>query len=287
MNIAIASGKGGTGKTTVSVSLALYMSKKGIDVTIADCDVEEPNVDLFLKTTGKNTLAAHSLKPSVDMEKCSGCGKCQDICAFSSIVMIKGKPLVLPDMCHSCGGCKLVCPEGAIMEIEKEIGTIEESSGPHLRYIGGRLNIGEPMSPPLIKQVKEKIGTGACAIIDSPPGTSCPVIESINGADHILLVTEPTPFGLNDLKLAVGMVRETGTPFSVVINRCDTGDDGVLQYCRDENIDVAASFPDSREAAEYYSRGEVAEYFADKFAPILEEISSRFCIEDSNAGRKR
>ncbi|MFC1669579.1 ATP-binding protein [Spirochaetota bacterium] len=272
MQVAIASGKGGTGKTTISTAMAGYIGGRGLPVRVIDCDVEEPNVNLFLKTDIEKKIPVHTLVPSVDDDKCNGCEQCSTICQFSAIVMVKDKPLVFPDMCHSCGGCFLACPREAITEIRKEIGFIEKGNINNIKYIGGRLNIKEAMSPPLIKAVKEDIDNNMINIIDSPPGTSCPVIESIKGSDYVALVTEPTPFGLNDLELAVNMVREIALPFGVIINRADIGDSRVNDYCKKENIDIIASIPDSKKVAKGYSKGELIEVFINEFQDELGKI---------------
>lgn len=281
MQIAIASGKGGTGKTTISVTLASYLAERCNHVQLVDCDVEEPNSNLFFKAPIEKEEIVYSFIPVVDEEKCNGCGKCGEICEFSSIVLINKSPLVFPDMCHSCGGCMLVCPTEAIEEKKKEIGIIEYGTKDNITYIGGRLNVGQVMSPPLIKEVKGKINEDIMSIIDSPPGTSCPVIESLHDADYVILVTEPTPFGLNDLQLAVNMVREIGLNFGIVINRSDVGDNRVVDYCREENIDLIASIPESREVAEKYSTGEFIEYFVEKYSDELGKIFSSVDIVSS------
>jgi len=279
MKLAVASGKGGTGKTTISLALAEYLAGKGRTVSICDCDVEEPNINLFLKADISNVEKFNMLIPLVDEEKCNGCGKCQDICEFSAIVLVNDKPLVFPDMCHSCGGCMLACPEGAITEIKKNIGILETGEKKNLKYIGGKLNVGEPMAPPLIKAVKKDIERSENIIIDSPPGTSCPVIESVKDSDYVLLVTEPTPFGLNDLKIAVEMVRAIGIPFGVLINRSDVGDDGVVDFCKKENVNIIGKIPNSRQLAEKYSQGDFMIYFVDKFDKEIEKVISE--IKDS------
>ena len=280
MKIAVASGKGGTGKTTISVALGTYLARKGLSVEILDCDVEEPNANIFLKAPIEKKEKVYSLVPHVNLEQCTGCGACDSICEFSAIVLVKGKPLVFPDMCHSCGGCTLVCPQKAISEKEKEIGIIEEGQTETITYRGGRLNISEAMSPPLIKYVKKQSEASDITIIDSPPGTSCPVIEAIDKTDYVILVTEPTPFGLHDLKLAVGMVRETGIPFGVVINRSDGGDYRVVHYCGKEQVDVIAEIPQSRTIAENYSKGEFVNAFISSFSDSLENIRKAAGLKD-------
>ncbi len=264
MVISIASGKGGTGKTTVATSLALSL---GNNVQFLDCDVEEPNSHIFLKPHIKQKHYVTIAVPEVDEKKCTFCGKCQEVCAYNAIAVIKntvdkgsvGKVLVFNELCHGCGGCSLLCPEGAIIEKGKEIGVLETGVsnllGRDIKYIGGRLNIGVAISPPLIRAVKKNIDHDSITIIDSPPGTSCPVIESIKKSDYCILVTEPTPFGLNDLVLAVGVLRKMEMPFGVVINRADIGNDETAKYCAKENIEILMEIPFKREIAEAYSRG--------------------------------
>jgi MinD superfamily P-loop ATPase len=284
MIISVASGKGGTGKTTVAVNLALSLN----NVQFLDCDVEEPNAHLFLKPDIKDRKIATIPVPNVDESKCNYCGKCRDICAYNAIAVISpddviknGSILIFPHLCHACGGCSLLCPQSAIREIDKEIGVIEIGNCSDIQFVNGRLNIGEIMSPPLIKQVKEYINPIRTVIIDAPPGTSCPVIASVKGSDFCILVTEPTPFGLNDLILAVEVLRKLGIPFGVVINRSDIGDDKVDLFCQENKIPVLMRIPFDREIALLYSRGipiveEKKEYvrrFQDMFDVIMSTIS--------------
>lgn len=274
MQIAIASGKGGVGKTTVSVSLAEYYAGKGHDVALIDCDVEEPNVNLFLGAEVISAGKAGVFVPSVDDDRCSGCGECSSLCRYSAIVLIKGKPLVLPLMCHSCGGCTLVCPEDAISEVWRAIGTVEQGMKGLVRYAGGRLNIGEPMSPPLIKEVKKIHSNASIRLYDSPPGTSCPVIESVKDADFIVLVAEPSRFGLNDLELAAGMASAIHIPFGVVVNRYVSGRDIINDYCMRENIPVIGIIPEAREIATAYSSGDCSSYINENYRGELENIAT-------------
>jgi MinD superfamily P-loop ATPase len=197
------------------------------------------------------------LIPKVDQDKCTGCGVCADVCEFKAIAVIKGKVLIFPELCHSCGACKLFCPEGAISEMPREIGLIEKGKAGDIDFLQGLLNIGELASPPVIREVREAAGESGVTIIDAPPGTSCPVIEAVKESDFVLLVTEPTPFGLNDLELAVGMVRELKIPFAAAINRSDIGDDEVVKYCKKEGIEIYLEIPNDRKIAEAYSRGEM------------------------------
>lgn len=252
MKIAVASGKGGTGKTTVSVNLARVFQT---EVVLADCDVEEPNAHLFLKTSGQTEKVIGIPVPDVDEDLCNACGDCAKICQFSAIVTFGTPPLVFSEMCHGCGGCTLVCPTKAISEQNRRIGLIETSRANHITLVTGRLDVGVALAPPLIRAVKNSLPADVPVILDSPPGTSCPVIAAIRDSDFVLLVTEPTPFGLHDLSLAVDMVRELQIPFGVLINRMGSGDDRVHQFCHKENIPILTEIPDDRQIAENYSRG--------------------------------
>jgi MinD superfamily P-loop ATPase len=274
MNIAIASGKGGTGKTTIAMSLAACFANNGISIAIIDCDVEEPNVNLFLNAEIESTVTFNVPVPSVDEPCCTGCGDCERICAFNAIVLVKGKPLLFLEMCHSCGGCYHVCPERAIEEIEKPIGVIEAGSRDGIDYSGGKLTIGEAMSPPLIREVKRCHPDAENRILDSPPGTSCPAVEAMKESDFVVLVTEPTPFGLHDLTLAAGAVRALGIPFGVVINRADIGDESILDEYRKRGYTVIASIPHSREIAEAYSRGDCVSLILKHHRADIEKIAT-------------
>ncbi|MFO7459508.1 MAG: ATP-binding protein [Desulfatiglandales bacterium] len=273
MIISIASGKGGTGKTTVATNLAVSLGKH---VQLLDCDVEEPNAHLFLSPVFEKTEVVAAAVPEVDEEKCSLCGKCGEICQFKAIVVIGNTVLPFAELCHSCGGCMAVCPEKAIREGERVLGITEAGRSGHLEFVHGRLRVGEAMSPPLIRKVRSFTKTGVITIIDAPPGTSCPVIASIKGADFVLLVTEPTPFGLHDLKLAVGAVRMLGIPCGLVINRSDMGDDRVREYAKEAALPVVMEIPFDRRIAEAYSRGqmlvEVMPEWREKFLELYERI---------------
>jgi len=253
--IAIASGKGGTGKTTVAVHLAACLAAQGRAVQYLDCDVEEPNGHLFLKPKMERSESVGIPVPVVDAAQCTSCGKCAEVCEFNAIAMLK-KPLVFPELCHGCGACALVCPVGAIRETSRAIGVVETGRTGTIGFAQGRLNVGEPMAPPLIRAVKARRNPDAIALFDSPPGTSCPVVATVCDADLVVLVTEPTPFGLHDLALAVDTFRPMGKPMGVVVNRADD-DRRVQDYCQAENLPVLAELPDDRRVAETYARGEL------------------------------
>jgi len=278
MKIAVASGKGGTGKTTIATNLAVSLSHSGQQVQYLDCDAEEPNGHNFLKPSIEATEDVTVGVPEVDMDKCTGCGKCDQLCQYSAIICLKDKPMVFEQLCHSCGGCMAVCPEDAIAEKQRKIGIAEFGKSNGMYFGHGKLDIGAIQTPALIKHVKQKAINDGLTILDVPPGTSCPVIEAIKASDFVLLVTEPTPFGLNDLELAVGMVRELKLPFAVAINRSDIGDDAVMKYCQKENIKIMLEIPNDRKIAESYSRGimivEALPDYKQKFLKLYEDIES-------------
>lgn len=252
MIISVASGKGGTGKTTVATSLALSIDSS---VQFLDCDVEEPNAHIFLKPRFNGYQVVSIPIPKVDKSQCNFCGKCAEICAYNALAVLKDEVLIFPHLCHGCGGCSLLCPQDAITEVIREIGIIEIGNSGGMQFIHGKLNIGEVMVPPLIRAVKQHVDPQKTVIIDVPPGTSCPVIEAIKGSDFCILVTEPTPFGLNDLILAVEVVRKLDLAYGVVINRADLGDETVPLYCHEEKIPVLMRIPFDRDIAVSYSKG--------------------------------
>ena len=273
MIMSIASGKGGTGKTTVATNLAVSLGK---GFQLLDCDVEEPNAHLFIKPEWDRTVSVGMPVPEVNEQKCTHCGQCAEICQFKAIVVIGETVLPFHELCHGCGGCMLVCPEKAVTEGTRELGTIEIGHRNGLEFVHGTLRVGEAMSPPLIRKVRSYAKPDRVTIIDAPPGTSCPVIAAMKGADFVLLVTEPTPFGLHDVKLAVGAVRILGIPCGLVINRSDMGDDRLREYAGAEAIPILMEIPFDRKIAEFYSKGEllvdVRPEWKEKFLQLYERI---------------
>jgi len=279
MKIAVASGKGGTGKSTVSTNLAYLLSKAYKDVCLIDCDVEEPNCHIFLKPNFNKSNPVYVPVPQVDTEKCIQCGmslipkdgqssiigdtlplrsgKCAEVCQYNALAFVKGKVIVFPELCHGCGSCGLICPSDAISETGREVGVVESGLGQGFDFVHGKSRIGEAMSPPLIKAAKQAGQNHNIQILDCPPGTSCPVIMAVKGVDYVFMVTEPTPFGLYDLKLAVDVMRKLGLPFGIVINRSGENDNLIEDYAKAENIEILTKIPDNRKIAECYSRGEL------------------------------
>ncbi len=281
MILAVASGKGGTGKTTVAVNLARTV---GSAVQLLDCDVEEPNDHLFLDGILVGTETVGIPIPEVDESLCDGCGECGRFCEFHAIVSFGTAPLVFPELCHGCGGCTKVCPKGAIGEVAKRMGVVETLHDGNITLVQGRLDIGVAMAPPLIRAVKSHLQRGGRAILDASPGTSCPVVTTVRNTDLVLLVTEPTPFGLNDLTLAVDMVREMQLPLGVVVNRVGIGDDRVHAFCRAEGLPILAEIPDDRRIAEAYSRGRLIVDALPQYRGLFEDLLERITDHVDAAG---
>ena len=272
MIVAIASGKGGTGKTTVAVNLALSLSGK---VQLLDCDVEAPNVHLFLEAQPEGREAVGIPVPVVDADLCNQCGECSRLCQYNAIAVLGTGVVVFPELCHGCGGCALVCPEDAISEVMRPIGVVEEGRAGDVHLVQGRLYVGEALVPPLIREVRAKGRKEGMVLIDAPPGTSCSMIAAVRGSDFVVLVTEPTPFGLNDLALAVETVRTLGIPFGVVINRAGSGDDRVKEYCAAEDIEILLEIPDDRRIAEAYARGLTLVDAIPDIRPLFASLAAR------------
>ena len=254
MIVSVASGKGGTGKTLIATSLALSLSDQ-TKVQLLDCDVEEPNTHIFLDIKAEQSSPALLLIPHIDEDKCTHCGVCAEVCAYNAIAALPKKVLVFPELCHGCGACSYLCPESAITEEGKEIGVIKQGSSGNISLVEGELTLGEVAAPTVIREVKRHIDTAGDVIIDASPGTSCPVIEAIKDSDFCLLVTEPTPFGFNDLSLAVETTRKLGIPTGVIINRAGDNDQLIEQYCQEQDIPILLRIPLDRNIAVLYSKG--------------------------------
>ena len=284
MIIAVASGKGGTGKTTVAVSLALSI---GENVQLLDSDVEEPNTHIFIKPKINKIENASIKVPQVDLEKCTFCGICSSVCAFNAITVAPWAVNIFIELCHSCGACKHFCPNGAISEIDKPIGLIEIGEKNEMDFIQGKLNVGQAMPTPIIKVVKKYIDHNKHTIIDVPPGTSCAMVHSVINSNYCILVTEPTPFGLNDLKLAIEVLIKLKIPFGVIINRCDIGNDEVEKYCQKRDIEILMKIPFSRKIAKSYSLGEtlieILPEYKEVFRKLFTTIENNYGQASSNS----
>jgi MinD superfamily P-loop ATPase len=277
MKIVFASGKGGTGKTTIAVNLAYFLAHSNQKVRYIDCDVEEPNGHLFLKPEITQKKPVKVMVPVIDNDKCTYCGECGARCEYKAIVNLPSVTMIFPELCHSCGLCLKVCPVGAISEGEREVGYTEEGKAfQNIEFIHGVLNVGEPMATPVIKEVKDNYNNGYVQIIDAPPGTSCPVVKTMTDTDFVVLVTEPTPFGLHDLKIVVSVARSMHKSFGVVVNRDQGNFMPLKNYLEEENIPLLMALPEDRRIAESYSRGEVIiknlPEYRDNFADLITNI---------------
>ena len=278
MRIAIGSGKGGTGKTTVAVSLALSLARRGAAVQLLDCDVEEPNAHLFLKFDIDTREPVKVEIPEIDEDRCTKCGACAEFCNFNALAALPNKVLIFPELCHSCGGCMRVCPAGAITYKTRELGMLEIGNADGIQFGLGRLNVGEARATPIITQLKQYANPTWVCILDAPPGTSCPFVESVKDSDVCLLVTEPTPFGLNDLRLAVEVTETLGVPRAVLINRADIGDDGVETYCAEKGVPVLLKIPHDLTIARAYAVGkplvDARPEYVDSFCSLHDKLET-------------
>jgi MinD superfamily P-loop ATPase len=270
--ITVASGKGGTGKTTVAVNMALSLE----NVQLLDCDVEEPNSHILLQPTITETEPVYTKVPVISEDLCVYCGKCSKFCVYNALFVAPKTVMVFPELCHSCGGCMLVCPKNAITERKRQIGVIKKGEAKGVEIVYGELNVGEAMAVPLIKAVKNQIKKDKTVVIDAPPGTACSLVASVHKTEYCILVTEPTPFGLHDLKITVQVLKDIGVPMGVVINRAGIGDRKVYEYCKKEKIPLLMEIPFSQNIAELYSRGvpfvsEMPEW-KEKFLKIRDTI---------------
>lgn len=273
MRIAILSGKGGTGKTTIVANLVATHKK----YTVIDTDVEEPNLNIFIKADILNVEKVETEYPEIDMEKCNLCGKCGEFCRFNAIIPAINKVLIFEEVCHDCGGCKIVCPNDAIIYRKRELGKIysgKTGSGIVMNY--GELNVGEMSGVKIIEELKQKIKEEKFVIIDSPPGTSCSTVAALIGVEYAVIVSEPTPFGVSDMKMVVEMLRELNIPFGVVVNKAGLGDNEIYIYCEQEKIEILEEIPFDIELSKNYAHGriftELSNKYTSKFINILERI---------------
>jgi MinD superfamily P-loop ATPase len=292
MIISFLSGKGGTGKTTAAVNFALALADLDqYSIQFLDCDVEEPNAHIFLKPDIAEIKPAGILVPVIDRVRCNFCATCQQVCAYNAIAVLKDDVLVFHELCHGCGGCTVLCPEQAVTETTREIGVIERGTRGSMEFIHGRLRVGEPMASPLIREVKKTAqhrrdtrttGYEQITVIDVPPGTSCPVIEAVKSSDYAVLVTEPTPFGLHDLDLAVQTVRVMNIQYGVVINRSMGDDFLITDYCEKESIPLIMRIPFDRDIAVAYSRGEPIIGLKDEYRKKFRELFAKICMQKNH-----
>jgi len=269
--ISVASGKGGTGKTTVAVGLAIVAGR----AQLLDCDVEEPNAHLFLRPRLTERSPVTILVPEVDAERCTLCRRCNEACQFHAIAVMGNRTLVFPELCHGCGACALACPEDAIREVPREVGVVESGHAGKIDFVHGRLNVGEPMATPVIRAVKAHLHGKRLTIIDAAPGTACPVVEAVKGSDFCLLATEPTPFGLSDLGMAVEVMEKMAVPCGVVINRSGDGDEATEAFCASKNLPLLGCIPFDRRIAEAYARGQHPVYALPELGRQFEGILER------------
>jgi MinD superfamily P-loop ATPase len=284
MKVAVASGKGGTGKTLVSTSLAWLLARDGHQVAYVDADVEEPNGHLFLHPEVTDRRRYARPVPALEGGSCSGCGECQSFCQFNAILALRDRILLFPELCSSCGGCVLACPDEVLTEVPREIGTVETGTacaetGFPIRFLAATLDVGEARATPLIRGLLDRVRDPGIVLIDAPPGTSCSVMEIVGAVDRVVMVTEPTPFGLHDLELAVEMTRALGKPVTAVVNRSDLGNDCTRQYLESQRVEVLAEIPFRLEVAEAYARGVIAAAASAELRDLLAPLGRRLLEE--------
>jgi MinD superfamily P-loop ATPase len=275
MQIAVASGKGGTGKTTIATSLAVALAQEGRSVAYLDCDVEEPNGRIFLQPQLSERQVASVQVPRLVDSKCNYCGICSESCEFNALTVLKDSVLIYDELCHGCGGCALVCPEKAIEEVARPVGAVNAGTGRGVRFVEGCLNVGEVQAPVVIREVRKHAGLTDVVVVDAPPGTSCAVIESVTDCGYVILVTEPTPFGLHDLRLAVSMLQLLKLPHGVIVNRDDGDNREVLKFCNSSGVEILARIPFDRAIAEAYSRGELLTECHADYQAMLVDVFAR------------
>jgi MinD superfamily P-loop ATPase len=285
MKISVASGKGGTGKTLVSVNLALALAETG-NVSFLDCDVEEPNAHVFLRPEIREREPVNLPIPEIDPDLCTYCGHCAEICEYNALAVLKDDVLVFDELCHGCGGCTRLCPESAVREKPSRVGMLEKGAAGNIRFVHGRLDIGRALSPPIIRAVKSALPADGIHLIDAPPGTSCPMVETVKGSDFTLLVTEPTPFGLNDLRLAAAVLKKLAIPHAVVLNRADLGNAPIREFCREAGIPLWMTIPFDRRIAEAYSEGRSLFSVRPEFKKAFLELFERIQGETRISSRK-
>jgi len=272
MLVTVASGKGGTGKTTVAVNLAAAAARA---VTLLDCDAEDPDCHVFLKPEDLAVEAFAVEVPAFARELCDFCGRCGEVCRFNAIAAMKKDVLIFPELCHSCGGCWEVCPRGALKPVPRVIGEIRQGSARGVKFVESRLVVGERTPVPIIREVKRRAAKDGLTIADAPPGTACPMVAAARGSDFVLLVTEPTPFGLYDLKLAVAVVRELGVPCGVFVNRAGEGEEDLRAYCASEGLEILGTLPDDRRVAEVYAGAGLIVDELPEYRGAFEELLAR------------
>ncbi len=282
MKLAIVSGKGGTGKTTVAANLAVTLARHGQSVAFVDCDVEAPNGHLFLKPDATGETPVGRLVPRVNQDRCLLCGACARICQFNAIVCLPDRIVVYDELCHSCGGCALACPAGAITEVPHPMGVVKSGVAGKIQFVSGTLNVGEANSPPVIRAAKQAAPTADWTILDAPPGTACPMIETVRDCDYVLLVTEPTPFGLHDLRLALETAKELKLRCGVVVNRAQPGANETRELCASARVPILAEMPDDVNIARAYSQGRIVVEAVPELQPIFDQLVERLRTEAHN-----